>query len=141
MKLKRYKKKKFSSYISFGLIIIFLSLIVAFVVIDYFSDKCNDILLPMAESQTRKVVTTIINSACDEELIRDNLYVINKDSNDEIKMITYNSFEDYLIPTKELIRKHQNRFSINKKWFELKKKAIINHTKRFLTIKRITKER
>ena len=47
----------------------------------------------MAESQTRKVVTMIINAACDESMISDNLYVINKDSDDEIKMITYNSFE------------------------------------------------
>ena len=62
MKLKRYKKKKFSSYVSFGLIIIFLSLIVAFVVIDYFSDKCNDILLAMADAKTRKVVTNIITN-------------------------------------------------------------------------------
>ena len=93
MKLKRYKKKKFSSYISFGIIIIVVSLMMAFYVIDYFAKKCNEILLPMAESQTRKVVTMIINSACDEVMIGDNLYVINKDSNDEIKMVTYNSLE------------------------------------------------
>ena len=93
MKLKRYKKKKFSSYVSFGIIIIVVSLMMAFYVIDYFAKKCNEILLPMAESQTRKVVTMIINSACDEVMIGDNLYVINKDSNDEIKMVTYNSLE------------------------------------------------
>ena len=93
MKLKRYKKKKFSSYVSFSLIIIVISLIVAFIMIDYFADKSNEILLPMAESQTRKVVTMIINSACDEELVSDNLYTINKDSNGEIKMLSYNSFE------------------------------------------------
>ena len=93
MKLKRYKKKKFSSYISLGLIIIVISLIFSFFIIDYFAKKSNEILLPMAESQTRKVVTMIINSACDEEMIGDDLYVINKDSNNEIKMITYNSFE------------------------------------------------
>ena len=93
MKLKRYKKKKFGSYISLGLIIIIISLVCSFFIIDYFSRKSNEILLPMAESQVRKVVTMIINSACDEVLFGDNLYVINKDSNDEIKMITYNSFE------------------------------------------------
>ena len=93
MKLKRYKKKKFSSYVSFSLIIIVISLIVAFIMIDYFADKSNEILLPMAESQTRKVVTMIINSACDEEMVSDNLYTINKDSNGEIKMLSYNSFE------------------------------------------------
>ena len=93
MKLKRYRKKKISSYISLGIIIIFISLGCSFFIIDYFAKKSNEILLPMAESQVRKVVTMIINSACDESLINDDLYEINKDSNDEIKMITYNSFE------------------------------------------------
>lgn len=93
MKLKRYRKKKFSSYISLGIIIIFISLGCSFFIIDYFAKKSNEILLPMAESQVRKVVTMIINSACDESKIYDDLYEINKDSNDEIKMITYNSFE------------------------------------------------
>ena len=72
---------------------IVISLILSFFVIDYFARKVDEILLPMAESKTRKVITMIINAACDEEEISDNLYVINKDSNDEIKMITYNSFE------------------------------------------------
>ena len=93
MKLKRYKKKKISSFVSFGIIMIIISLILSFFVIDYFSKKVDEILLPMAESKTRKVVAMIINAACDEKDISDNLYVINKDDNDEIKMITYNSFE------------------------------------------------
>lgn len=93
MKLKRYKKKKVGTYISVGIMIIVISLLLSFFIIDYFAKKANEILLPMAESQTRKVVTMIINAACDETMISDNLYVINKDSNDEIKMITYNSFE------------------------------------------------
>jgi len=94
MKLKKYrKKKKISSYISFGIIIIIISMCFSFFIIDYFAKKSNEILLPMAESQVRKVVTMIINSACDESKISDNLYEINKDNNDEIKMITYNSIE------------------------------------------------
>ena len=62
-------------------------------IIDNLAKKCDEILLPMAESQTRKVVTMIINSACDESMISDNLYTINKNSDNEIEMITYNSFE------------------------------------------------
>lgn len=93
MKLKRHKKKKLSSCISFGIIMIIISLILSLIVIDYFAKKVDQILLPMAESQTRKVVTMIINAACDETMISDNLYEISKDSNNEIKMITYNSFE------------------------------------------------
>ena len=93
MKLKRYKKKKISSYISLGIILIIISLIMAFAVIDYFADKANRILLPMAESQTRKVVTMVINDACRDIIIDNNLYEIVREDNDEIKMITYNSFE------------------------------------------------
>lgn len=93
MKLKRYKKKKISSYISMGIFFVVLSLILALIIIDYFSKKANEILLPMAESQTRKVVTMVINASCDDVLIGDNLYTINKDNNNEIKMITYDSFE------------------------------------------------
>jgi len=72
---------------------IIISLIISFFVIDYFARKVDEILLPMAESKTRKVVAMVINAACKEEMISDNLYVINKDNNNEIKMITYNSFE------------------------------------------------
>ena len=73
--------------------IVIISLILAFYVIDYFADRANKILLPMAESKTRKVVAMVINSACDEVVIGDNLYEIVREDNDEIKMITYNSFE------------------------------------------------
>ena len=76
-----------------GIFLIVVSLILALVIIDYFSKKANEILLPMAESQIRKVITMIINSSCDDVLIGDNLYTINKDNNNEIKMITYDSFE------------------------------------------------
>ena len=93
MKLKRYKKRKISTYISTGIILIILSLVLSFFVIEYLSNKCNDILLPIAESKTRKVVTMIINASCDGVSIGDSLYVINRDDNNEIKMITYNSFE------------------------------------------------
>ena len=54
--------------------------------INYFSNKANEILLPMAEAKTRKVVTMIINSACDETMINDNLYIINRGFNNEIEI-------------------------------------------------------
>jgi len=73
--------------------IVIISLILAFCVIDYFADRANKILLPMAESKTRKVVAMVINSACDEVMVGNNLYEIVREDNDEIKMITYNSFE------------------------------------------------
>lgn len=93
MRLKRYKKKKFSRYISRGIIIIIISLVCSFFIIDYFAEKSNEILLPMAESKTRKVVAMVINSATDDVVISNDLYVINKNSDDVINMVSYNSFE------------------------------------------------
>lgn len=93
MKLKRYKEKKISSYISMSIFLVVISLILSFIVIDYFANRANEILFPMAESQIRKVIAMIINKSCSNVNIEDNLYEINKDSNNEIKMITYNSFE------------------------------------------------
>ena len=47
----------------------------------------------MAESKTRKVVAMVINSATDDVSISNDLYVINKNSDDVINMVSYNSFE------------------------------------------------
>lgn len=93
MKLKKYKKKKISSYFSFGFVIIVLSLISAFFVIGCFEKSANEILLPMAEASTRKYVSTIINNSTEGINFNEELFVIDKDDSNEIKMITYNSFE------------------------------------------------
>lgn len=93
MKLRKYKKRNIGTYITLSFIVIIVSLIFTFLIINYFSRRVNEILLPMAESKVRKVVTMIINSACDESLIKDNLYSISKNENNEIEMVNYNSFE------------------------------------------------
>lgn len=93
MKLRKHKKRTIGNYFVFSIIIICISLIITLYIINYLSKCAKKILYPMAVSETRKVVTTIINSACDYELISNNLYEIIKDSNDEIKMINYNSVE------------------------------------------------
>lgn len=93
MKLKKYKKRKISDYISLTIIIITTSLIISLYIINYLSKKANTILLPLAEEQTRKVVTTIINNATNDVIIDNNLYTLTKNSNNEIQMINYNSFE------------------------------------------------
>lgn len=92
MRLKRYKKRRISRYISIGIWIIVISLICSFLVINYFSKKVNEIMLPMAESKVRKVVTRIINSAIDEDIIEGGLYSVDRDSNGDIGMVSYNSF-------------------------------------------------
>lgn len=92
MKLKKYKKKKIGNYISISLWIIVVSLVLSLVIINDFAKKANLILLPMAESITRKVIAMVINSECDKIKFDDNLYVIDKNKNNKIEMITYNSF-------------------------------------------------
>ena len=93
MKLKRYKKKTIGNYISKEIIIISISLIVALFIINYFYDKFNKVILPLAEVDTRKYMTEVINTATDNIKFDNNLFVINKDNHNEIKMITYNSNE------------------------------------------------
>ena len=93
MKLKRYKKKTIGNYISKEIIIISISLIVALFIINYFYDKFNKVILPLAEVDTRRYMTEVINTATDNIKFDNNLFVINKDNHNEIKMITYNSNE------------------------------------------------
>ena len=92
MKLRRYKKRKIGSYFGFMMCVISVSFVFAFVIINCLAKRCYDILYPMAVSKTRKAVTMIINNACDDVLINNNLYNIVKD-NDEIKMINYDTKE------------------------------------------------
>ncbi len=97
MKLKPYKKIKLGSYLSLLLFIIILSIISSFFVISYFGKKANKVLLPIAVSDTRKIITLIINSSVTREITNnmntDNLFEIVKNNNDEIQMIDYNSKE------------------------------------------------
>ena len=93
MKLKRYKKKTIGNYISKEIIIISISLIVALFIINYFYDKYNKVILPLAEVDTRRYMTEVINKATDNIIFNNDLFVINKDNHNEIKMITYNSNE------------------------------------------------
>lgn len=93
MKLKRYKKKTIGNYISKEIIIISISLIVALFIINYFYDKFNKVILPLAEVDTRRYMTEVINKATDNIIFNNDLFVINKDNHNEIKMITYNSNE------------------------------------------------
>jgi len=111
MKLRKYKKKKISNYFFRGFIIIIISLISAFLVIDYFNDSVNEILLPMAEASTRKYVSTIINNSTEGIDFNKELFVINKNDNNEIKMITYNSFEVTKL-TNIITQNIQNKFDM-----------------------------
>ena len=93
MKLKRYKEKKVGKYFTRGIIAIIVSLITALIIINYISKLASKILLPMAEAETKRYVSKIINEATEEITFDGELFTINRDSDNEIKMITYNSLE------------------------------------------------
>jgi len=93
MKLKKYKKKTIGSYFSKELIIIISAIGMAFLIINYFSHKINHIFMPMAEAETRKYMTIIINDATKGVKFDGNLFVTQKSGGNEIEMINYNSYE------------------------------------------------
>lgn len=49
--------------------------------------------MPIAEAKTRKYVTEIINNSTDNIKFENDLFVIEKSNDNEIKMVTYNSYE------------------------------------------------
>lgn len=93
MKLKQYKKKTIGTYLSRELIFIILSFLCALLVINYFHKRFNDTIMPIAEAKTRKYVTEIINNSTDNIKFENDLFVIEKSNDNEIKMVTYNSYE------------------------------------------------
>jgi len=93
MRLKGYKKKKISDYLGRGIIIIVMSVIGAIIFINSFSKRAEEILLPMAEAKLRKIVATLINESTNDLKFDKDLFTLVKDSNGEIKMVNYNSYE------------------------------------------------
>lgn len=93
MKLKKYKKKTIGSHLAREIIIIVLGIIISLIVINYFSHKFNEVVMPLAEARTRKYITETINNSADDIMFDNDLFVIEKSNDNEIKMITYNSYE------------------------------------------------
>ena len=112
MKLKRYKKRTIGSYISKEIIIIVLSIIFSLIIINYFYNRFNKVLLPLAETETRKYMTEVINKATENIKFDEDLFNINKDNNNEIKMITYNSYEVTKL-VNEITNNIQDKFNNN----------------------------
>ena len=93
MKFKQYKKKTIGTYLSRELIFIILAFLCALLVINYFHERFNNTIMPIAEAKTRKYMTEIINNSTDNIKFENDLFVIEKSNDNEIKMITYNSYE------------------------------------------------
>ena len=96
LKLKKYRKKKISTYISLSLTIIIISIILSILLISFFSNKFKKILLPIAISDTRKIVTMVINASVTDKVMyllkEKEIYTIKYDG-ENINMINYNSYE------------------------------------------------
>ena len=92
MRLKLKKKKKNGSKIIIILILIIISVII---LIEIFAKKTNSILISYGESEVRKIITILINSAVDEEVSttmeNDNFFDVENKGNGEINIINYDS--------------------------------------------------
>ena len=96
LKLRKYKKKKINTYISLSLTIIILSIIIAILLITFLSNKFKKVLLPIAVSDTRKIVTMVINASVTDKVMNmlkeKEIYTIQYEG-ENINMINYNSYE------------------------------------------------
>ena len=70
-----------------------ISFLISLMVINYFSSQIKTILLPIAEARVNKYVSNMINNATGNILFDKELLKINKNSNDEVEMVTYNTYE------------------------------------------------
>lgn len=93
MKLKKYKKRTLGVYVSREIAIIILAFLGAFIIINNLYKRFNEIIVPLAEASARKHVTEIINNSTKDIKFENDLFIIEKSNNNEIKMITYNSYE------------------------------------------------
>ena len=109
MKLRKIKKKTLGTYLSREIIIIIVGFIMSIMIINYFYKSFNSIIMPIAEAKTRKYVTEIINNSTDNIKFENDLFMIEKSTDNEIKMITYNSYEATKL-INEITHNIQDRF-------------------------------
>ena len=92
MKLKYHKKKTITSHIAREIILIILSFIIAIIIINYFYDRFNKVMLPLALSETKKYMVEIINDATNNIRFDKDLFKVEKGNDNKIEMINYDSY-------------------------------------------------
>ena len=92
MKLKYHKKKTITSHIVREIILIILSFIIAIIIINYFYDRFNKVMLPLALSETKKYMVEIINDATNNIRFDKDLFKVEKGNDNKIEMINYDSY-------------------------------------------------
>ena len=97
MKRKIHLKRKFHLFkkkINVFILIIVLLIIMLIIVFNFINLKVNPILLDYAQMEARKIASIIINDAVKQNITDDidieELFIITKDSNNEVKTIDFN---------------------------------------------------
>ena len=97
MKKRIHLKRKFSFFKNKANLFIFIIIVLIIMIIlalNFISLKVNPILLDYAEMEARKIASIIINDAVKQHITNDidieELFIITKDSNNEVKTIDFN---------------------------------------------------
>ena len=107
----KYKKNKLSNKIFLQLFFIIVSIIISVNIIDVFYNKFNQTILPLAVFESKGCITKIINNSTNNTFISNNLFKLDKNENNEINTITYNSNEATMLVNK-ITENIQNRFDL-----------------------------
>jgi hypothetical protein len=112
--------KKITKLITNLFIIIVLSIICSFILTKYYSNKIFSSLYSYAETESKKITSTIINESLtkqlENELDETELYTIVKNDNNEIQLIDFNTIKVNKILTEltNNIEEYINKIENNK---------------------------
>lgn len=91
----KLKQRKRRNKIMLLQIIVIFSILMSYLLIKYWNYKVTPLLMNYAESETKKITTLVINNAVTKQLAstlsQEELFNIEKNQNDEVTLVTYNS--------------------------------------------------
>lgn len=97
MKKRIHLKRKFSFFekkINFVIFIVIMLIIMIVLTLNFISLKVNPVLLDYAQMEARKIASIIINDAVNQNITNDidieELFIITRDTNNEVKTIDFN---------------------------------------------------
>ena len=97
MKKRIHLKRKFSflkKKINFVIFIVIILIIMIVLTLNFISLKVNPVLLDYAQMEARKIASIIINDAVNQKITNDidieELFIITRDTNNEVKTIDFN---------------------------------------------------
>lgn len=97
MKKRIHLKRKFSFFkkkINFVIFIVIILIIMIVLILNFISLKVNPVLLDYAQMEARKIASIIINDAVNQNITNDidveELFIITRDTNNEVKTIDFN---------------------------------------------------